>query len=400
MKSKDFTPEAPGKLVPTTHGTEAFVPDPLPRNISLPGETILLLADAESAVGRLGGTTAREFNPYLIGSPLLHREAILSSRMEGTVTTPEQLVLLEAEAETEGRKPKGDDETQEVLNYVRAMQHALERLEELPVSLRLMREIHRVLLTGVRGERHEPGEFRRTQNFIRGRRSEEIEEARFVPPPVPQMKGGLGALEKYLHDEDPVDPSLVRLALIHYQFEAIHPFRDGNGRVGRLLIPLLMCSWDRLEAPILYVSAFFEKNRETYVDLLLRVSQQGDWIGWVNFFLRGVEQSAREATAQALALLDLRQRYHRQCQESRASASLIRLVDRLFQTPSITIKNASALLDMTPQGAANNVHRLEAMGILREVTGQQRYQVFVADEIVTFMYDSTPTTPAAPASSR
>lgn len=389
MKSEDFTPEAPGKLVPTTRGAQAFVPDPLPRNISLPGETILLLAEAESAVGRLGGTTAREFNPYLIGSPLLHREAILSSRMEGTVTTPEQLVLLEAEAETEGRKPRGDDETHEVLNYVRAMQHALERLEELPVGLRLMREIHRVLLTGVRGERHEPGEFRRTQNFIRGRRSEEIEDARFVPPPVPQMKEGLGALEKYLHDEDPVAPSLVRLALIHYQFEALHPFRDGNGRVGRLLIPLLMCSWGRLDAPILYISAFFEKNRETYVDLLLRLSQQGDWIGWVNFFLRGVEQSAREATAQALALLDLRQRYHRQCQESRASASLIRLIDRLFQTPSITIKNASALLDMTPQGAANNVHRLEAMGILREVTGQKRYQVFVADEIVTFMYDST-----------
>lgn len=389
MKSEDFTSEAPGTLVSTTHGAQAFVPDSIPRNLSLPSKTILLLADAESAVGRLGGTTAREFNPYLVGSPLLHREAILSSRMEGTVTTPEQLALLEAETETEGRKPRGDEDTREVLNYVRAMHHGLDRLRELPVSLRLIREIHQVLLTGVRGERHEPGEFRRSQNFIRGPQSEKIEDARFVPPPVPQLKEGLGQFEKYLHDENPVDPALVRLALIHYQFETLHPFRDGNGRVGRLLIPLLMCSWERLDAPILYVSAFFERHRETYVDLLLRVSQDGDWIAWIDFFLRGVKKSAAEATDQAVALLDLRQRYHRQFQKSRASASLLRLIDRLFQSPSITIKQASELLNMTHQGAANNIHRLEDAGILREVTGQKRNQVFVADGILSFMYDST-----------
>lgn len=388
MKSEDFTADAPGTLVPTTDGVRAFVPDSIPRNLSLPSHTILLLAEAESAVGRLEGTTAREFNPYLIGSPLLHREAILSSRMEGTVTTPEQLVLLEAETETRGRTPRGDDDTREVLNYVRAMQHGLERLGKLPMSLRLIREIHRVLLAGVRGERHEPGDFRRTQNFIRGPQSEKIEDARFVPPPVPQMKEGLDQFEKYLHDDDPVDPALVRLALIHYQFEALHPFRDGNGRVGRLLIPLLMCGWERLSAPILYASAFFERHRETYVDLLLRVSQTGDWIAWIDFFLRGVRESATEATDQAVALLDLRQRYHRQFQKSRASASLLRLVDRLFQTPSITIKKASEVLDMTHQGAANNIHRLEDAGILREVTGRKRNQVFVAEEIVGFMYDS------------
>lgn len=389
MRSDDFSPDAPGTLVPTTQGARAFVPDPIPRNLTLPSETVLLLADAEGAVGRLEGTTAREFNPYLIGSPLLHREAILSSRMEGTITTPERLVLLEAEKDTKGRRPRGDEDTEEVLNYVRAMQHGLGRLEELPVSLRLIKEIHRVLLTGVRGERHEPGEFRRTQNFIRGRRSEEIGDARFVPPPVSEMKTGLGELEKYLHDRSSPDPALVRLALVHYQFEALHPFRDGNGRVGRLLIPLLMCGWGRLDAPLLYVSAFFERHRQAYVDLLLRVSQKGDWIAWVDFFLRGVRESAKDATDQAVALLDLRQRYHRQCQESRSSASLLRLIDRLFQSPSITIKRASELLDMTHQGAANNIHRLEEMGILREVTGQQRYQVFFADEIVSFMYEST-----------
>lgn len=388
MKAEDFDSDAPGTLVPTTHGVQAFVPNAIPRNPSLPPHTVLLLAEAESAVGRLGGTIAREFNPYLVGSPLLHREAILSSRMEGTITTPEQLLLLEAEADTKGRKAQGDEDTQEVLNYVRAMQHALDRLQELPVSLRLIREIHRVLLEGVRGERHEPGEFRTSQNFIRGPRSEKIEDARFVSPPVPQMKSGLGDLEEYLHERDPMDPGLVRLAMIHYQFETLHPFRDGNGRVGRLLIPLLMCSWGRLEAPILYVSAFFERHREAYVDLLLRVSQKGDWISWIDFFLRAVAESATEATEQAVALLDLRRRYHRELQKSRASASLLRLIDRLFQSPSITIKQASNVLDMTHQGAANNIHRLEQAGILREVTGQKRNQVFLADEIVGFMYDS------------
>jgi Fic family protein len=373
--------------VPTTHGVQAFVPDPLPQGLALPSETVILLADAERAVGRLAGTTAREFNPYLVASPLLHREAILSSRMEGTVTSPEQLVLLEAETETAGRRAQADDDTREVLNYVKAMQHGLGRLGDLPVSLRLITEIHRVLLSGVRGERHEPGAFRRSQSFIRGPRSERIEDARFVPPPVPNMKDGLDQLERYLHDATCPDPTLVRLALIHYQFETLHPFRDGNGRVGRLLIPLLMCSWGRLDAPILYVSAFFERHRESYMDLLLRVSTKGDWIAWIDFFLRGIKQSAEEATVQAIALLDLRQQYHRRFQASRASASLLRLIDRLFQSPSITIHQASDLLEMTHQGAANNVHRLEEAGILREMTGQKRNQVFVADEIIRFMYD-------------
>lgn len=390
MNPAEFGPNAPGRLTPTAHGAQAFVPDPLPDGLALPAETILQLVEAENAVGRLAGTTAREFNPYLIGSPLLHREAILSSRMEGTITTPEQLVLLEAETQA-GRRDGSDDDTREVLNYVEAMQHGLSRLAELPVSLRLMKEIHRVLMTGVRGERQEPGEFRRSQDFIRGKRSEKIEDARFVPPPVPQMKEGLSDLEKYMNDTESPDPSLIRLALIHYQFETLHPFRDGNGRIGRLLVPLLMCGWRRLDAPLLYVSAFFEKHRQTYVDLLLRVSQEGDWIAWLEFFLRGVEQSATEAIDQAVALLKLRQKYHRRFQESRASASLLRLVDRLFQAPSITIKQAAKILDMTHQGAANNIHRLEGEGILREVTGHKRNQVFVADEILSFLYDSPDT---------
>jgi Fic family protein len=388
MDPNDFGPNSPGSLVLSPHGVHAFCPSPLPENLPLDGETVRSLVEAEGAVGRLAGTTAREFNPYLVGSPMLHREAILSSRMEGTVTTPEQLVLLEAETASPGTKPRGDEDTEEVLNYVRAMQHGLGLLSELPVSLRLIREVHRVLLSGTRGGKQDPGEFRRSQNFIRGPQSERIEEARFIPPPVPQMKQALSEFEEYLHRDDLPDPFLIRLALIHYQFEAIHPFRDGNGRVGRLLMPLLMVSKGRLDSPILYLSAFFERHRQTYADLLLRVSQEGDWESWIQFFLRAVRESAGEATEQALALLDLRQSYHRRFQTGRSSARLIRLIDALFQNPSITIAKAAGLLDLSNQGAANNIHALEEAGVLREMTGRKRNQVYVADEILAFLYDS------------
>lgn len=398
MDPKEFTELAPGRLVPTTGGVQAFVPDPLPENLELRGATVRLLAAAENALGRLAGTTAREFNPFLVASPLLRREAILSSRIEGTITTPEQLVLLEAEGDEPRRRSRPDADTQEVLNYVRAMHRGVELLKSLPVSLRLIREVHGVLLTGVRGERERPGEFRQSQSWIRGTLDADISNARFIPPPPPDMRKALHDLESYLNrDQTPDrDPLLVQLALIHYQFEAIHPFRDGNGRIGRLLIPLLLVSHRRLDGPFLYLSAFFERNRDRYMDLLLRVSQLGDWVSWIDFFLRGVYESASEANEQALALLDLRQQYHRRVQKGRSSALLIRLIDELFQRPSITISQAAALLNVTGPAARNNVHRLVSEGILREVTGRKRNQVFVADEIVSFMYDAPTPRPAGP----
>lgn len=398
MDPKEFTELAPGRLVPTTGGVQAFVPDPLPENLELRGATVRLLAAAENALGRLAGTTAREFNPFLVASPLLRREAILSSRIEGTITTPEQLVLLEAEGDEPRRRSRPDADTQEVLNYVRAMHRGVELLKSLPVSLRLIREVHGVLLTGVRGERERPGEFRQSQSWIRGTLDADISNARFIPPPPPDMRKALHDLESYLNrDQTPDrDPLLVQLALIHYQFEAIHPFRDGNGRIGRLLIPLLLVSHRRLDGPLLYLSAFFERNRDRYMDLLLRVSQLGDWVSWIDFFLRGVYESASEANEQALALLDLRQQYHRRVQKGRSSALLIRLIDELFQRPSITISQAAALLNVTGPAARNNVHRLVSEGILREVTGRKRNQVFVADEIVSFMYDAPTPRPAGP----
>jgi Fic family protein len=389
MRRDDFSSDAPGKLVKSTHGVSAFVPDPPPRSLALDGDAIKLLAAAERSLGRLAGVTRREFNPYLISSPLLRREAILSSRIEGTVTTPEQLVLLEVE-ESEGLDAPTrarDAETEEVLNYVRAMQHGLRRLADLPVSLSLIRELHGVLLSGVRGERHEPGEFRRSQNFIGARGIDSVEQARFVPPPVPEMRDCLDQFEKYLHDEEVELPLLVQLAVSHYQFEAIHPFRDGNGRVGRLLIPLIMVAQERLEDPLLYLSAYFERHRTEYVDLLLRVSQEGAWLPWIKFFLRGVAVSAEEACQQADGLMALRQDYHRRFQADRSSARIIRLIDELFQTPSITINKAARMLGLSHQGAANNIHKLEEAAILRETTGRKRNQVFLADDILRFIYD-------------
>lgn len=390
MRAEQFRAEAPGRLMKSTGDALAFVPDPLPEQVALPPSTVQLAIAAENALGRLLGTTAREFNPYLVSSPLLHREAILSSRIEGTVTTPEQLVLLEAKSREPGIKKRSDEDTQEVLNYVSAMQRGVELLKELPISLRLIKEIHRVLLSGVRGERELPGEFRRDQNWIGARGDGDARNARFVPPPVPEMMNTLYDLERYLHrpQTQDSDPLLVQLALIHYQFETIHPFRDGNGRIGRLLIPLLLVSHGRLDSPILYLSAYFERNRDTYMDLLLHVSQTGDWISWINFFLRGVEESAIEANQQALALLNLRQRYHRLFQKGRSSALLIRLVDRLFESPFITFQEAARLLQVTPQAAANNIRQLEARGVVREITGRRRNQIFLAPEVLSVTYDT------------
>ncbi len=365
----------------------AFVPDPPPRSLPLDPPTIRLLARAENALGHLNGTTGRLVNPFLVGSPLLHIEAIVSSRIEGTVTTPEELALFEADARV-AADPRRAEDTREVANYIEAMRYGLRRIQKLPLSLRLIQELHRKLLTGVRGDRDRPGEWRESQNWI-ARPGESLAQARFVPPPVHEMKRALEDFERYLHlPEDPHEddvPLLVQLAIVHYQFEAIHPFRDGNGRIGRLLIPLLLCSRARLDEPLLYLSAYFERHRQDYYDLLLHVSQKGDWTSWIRFFLLGVEESCREAVARAEALLDLRRAYHQRFQSARSSALLLKLIDELFRRPSITIGQAAELLDVTPAAASANIKKLLEAGILSERTGRKRDQLFVAGEIVAFV---------------
>ncbi len=394
MRVDDFTPASPGRLVPTVEGAIAFVPSELPRSLPLDGATLHWLSRAERALGELSGVTGRLVNPYLLGSPLLRREAILSSRIEGTFATAEQLALLEAGSPPVDERQKHD--TREVLNYIAAMHRGLRTLDELPVSKRLICAIHGTLLDGVRGGAERPGEFRTTQNYI-GRKIDGIKGARFVPPPPVEMKECLDALEKYLHlephgrpdpsaDPDPtLAPLLVRLALVHYQFETIHPFRDGNGRVGRLLIPLLLISHGRLNEPLLYMSAYFDQHKDAYQDHMLRVSKTGDWMPWLEFFLRGVVSSARESVDLANDLLALRKNWQGQFHTARSSALLVKLIDELFRRPAITIGQAKEVLEVTHAAASSNIKKLVTAGILAERTGKKWGQVFVATEILSLV---------------
>jgi Fic family protein len=274
----------------------------------------------------------------------------------------------------------------EVLNYVNALEYGLKRLETLPVSLRLMRELHERLLAGVRGERATPGEFRRTQNWI-GSPGCTLNEATFVPPPVPQMYECLDALEKYLHSQD-VYPPLVRLAFVHYQFEAIHPFVDGNGRIGRLLISLLLVQWQLLPLPLLYLSAYLYRYRQDYYDLLLGVSERGDWRTWLLFFLRGVAGQARDAVQRTRELQDLREDWHRRLSQARTSALTLRLVDALFVSPILTIPQVQRLLQVgSYHSARKTVEKLVSAGILQQ-EGEVTYgKVYIAAEILRIVHN-------------
>jgi Fic family protein len=236
-------------------------------------------------------------------------------------------------------------------------------------------------MKGVRGDAERPGGFRNVQNFIGS--SHDIRQARFVPPPVAEMRRCLEELEVYMNEAGDALPHLVRVALVHYQFETIHPFRDGNGRVGRLIVPLLLCSYERLEGPTLYLSPYFERHRTQYTDLMLRVSQTGDFGSWVRFFLEAVDVSALESIKRAEALLQLREDYRQRLQLGRASAALLALVDGLFELPSVSLAHAAKLLGgVTAASASSNVKKLVDAGILREVTGRKRDQRFVASEIL------------------
>lgn len=391
MQPTDFTALSPGRLTPVD-GAVAFVPAPLPDELPLDGPTTGLLGEAEHAVGRLAGATLDLVNPYLVASPLMRREAILSSRIEGTFSTPEQLALLEAGG-LDLERGSGGQDTLEVHNYIRAMEYGL--ASPLPLSLRLIRELHRVLLEETRGDRAMAGEFRKTQNFI-GSPGDTLASARYVPPPADEMRNCLHELEMRLNRDDERLPFLVKVAAVHYQFEAIHPFLDGNGRVGRLLIALMFVRSGRLSEPVTYLSAFFERHRQEYMDLLLDVSRRGAWMPWVRFFLHGVLESAVDGLHQARALLSLRQRYHDRFRADRSFGYLQTLIDDLFRTPAVTIARVAERLQVTPAAAAGHVRKLVEAGVLREATGRRRGRIFVAPQILAFMDNPSP--PAAAAS--
>ncbi len=372
----DFTPASHGKVIRAAQGYFAFVPAPLEPKIPLDLELVRSLSDADRAISELAGVARTLPNPHLLIGPFVRREAVLSSRIEGTQASLSDLLFFEAAHLREKEVP----DVREVANYVRALEHGLARLEELPLSLRLIREVHEKLLTGVRGREQTPGEFRRSQNWI-GPPGCTLMDATFVPPPVDEMKEALFSLEKYLHQDSQL-PALIRLALIHYQFESIHPFLDGNGRIGRLLVTLLLCTEGLLPQPLLYLSAFFEHHRRDYYDLLLSVSQRGLWSDWIKFFLRAVSVQARDAIGRSDRLLGLWQGYRERLQEARSSALLLQLVDNLFQLPVITNAVAAEKLSVTARSAQLNIDKLVQAGVLREATGNRRNRVDVADEVL------------------
>jgi len=385
MNPDRFRKSSAGRLLRVGKGEAAywaFVPNPLPPALKFDPELVRTLSEADRSLGELAGLGRTMPNPNLLIGPFIRREAVLSSRIEGTQADIAELYAYEAgQLSLPGLKPKPlESDVHEVLNYVRALEYGLERLSTLPVSLRLIRELHARLMAGVRGERATPGEFRRSQNWI-GRPGCTLNEAEFVPPVVPEMQEALGEFEKYLHSVCPYPP-LIRVGLIHYQFEAIHPFVDGNGRIGRLLISLLLVNWNLLPLPLLYLSAFFERHRQDYYDLLLALSERGAWHGWLLFLLRGVAEQARDAISRAKQLQDLQVEWRQRLTQTRVSALLLRLADELFQVPAITIPQVQKLLGVTHRSASQMVERLVAAKILRPIPGQARNRQFVAQEIL------------------
>lgn len=381
MRPEDFASNASGKVRRQSTGYFAFIPDPLPPRLSWSDEVVSAVSGSMLAIGELAGVGHALPNPYLLVTPFVRREAVLSSRIEGTQATLTELYLFEA-AQLPPREYKPESDVREVYNYVRALEYGLDRLSELPVSLRLIRELHRLLMDGTRGQERTPGEFRRTQNWI-GPPGSTLANAAFVPPPVPEMIKALGDLEEYLHAPSNV-PGLVRLALIHYQFEAIHPFLDGNGRVGRLLITLLLSAWGILPQPLLYLSAYFEKYRRDYYDLLLAVSHSGSWESWLLFFLRGVEMQSRDSIRRMKRLFSLQDDFRRRiARHTRAPGRLYDLVDLLFEQPVVTLNYVTQRLDVSYATASRYMAFLESEELVREMTGFARNRVFGADLILS-----------------
>jgi Fic family protein len=377
MDPNDFSSAAPGRVLCTPKGYWAFIPNPLPPTIEWSTSLISALGEAERNLGRLASLADTLPSPHILVRPFIRREAVLSSRIEGTRASLVDLYHYES---AQNSFFEDITDVREVHNYVRALDYGLERSKTLPVSLRLIREMHGILMEGVRGEHLTPGEFRRSQNWI-GSPGSTIESATIVPPPVDEMHQALDALEKFIHAPSDI-PQLTRAGLIHYQFEAIHPFLDGNGRVGRLLVILLLIEWGLVSQPLLYLSAFFEAHRLDYYDRLLAVSQRGEWENWLLFFLKGISSQSSDAITRIEHLGQLRTAYRERLRTERAAARLLKTLDVLFERPILNIRQLEAALDVPYRTAQRYIERLEEIGILREVTGQARNRLYRADEIL------------------
>lgn len=380
--------ERSGRYVKQPTGYRAFLPAPLPPQppVRLAGELQGLLSQADRALGRLDGSIHTLPNPDLFVFMYVRKEAVLSSQIEGTQSSLNDLLAAEASI-LSSDQPK---DVAEVVNYVRAMNFGLARLPELPLSVRLIKEIHAELLRGVRGQHLAPGELRTSQNWI-GPQGCTLAEATFVPPPPHEVPNALGDLERFFHAPSEL-PVLVQIGLAHAQFETIHPFLDGNGRVGRLLISFFLCERGILHKPVLYLSHYFKRHRAAYYEHLQAVRDRGDWEAWLAFFLRGIAEVSREATETSRRILALREE-HRAAVTAhfgRAAGNGHRVLDHLFQKPIVSVPDVRTLTGTTFPAANNLVSRLAEHGIIQEITGYKRNRLFRYEPYIALFAENLP----------
>jgi Fic family protein len=374
-----------GRYVTQPAAYRAFIPCPLPPDppVEISGNLQVTLSQADRALGRLDGSIQTLPHPDMFVYMYVRKEAVLSSQIEGTQSSLQDVLAAEARI----LAPDRPQDVDEVVNYVRAMKHGLARLAELPVSVRLIREIHAVLLHGVRGAHLTPGEIRTSQNWI-GPSGCTLNEATFVPPPPHDVAQHLSELERFLHTDTQL-PLLIKIGLAHVQFETIHPFLDGNGRVGRLLVTFLLCERQVLLKPVLYLSYFFKRHRQQYYEHLQAVRDNGAWEEWLQFFLRGVIEVSGQATETARRILSLREQHRLAITEKlgRAAANGYRVLEHLYQHPIVSVNEVQALIGTTYPAANDLVARLVECGILTEITGQQRNRRYMYQSYIDLFHD-------------
>ena len=368
--------EIPGKNV-AQGSYSAFVPDPLPPRLDWTARLIAALSDADRLIGRLAGEGGRLPNPHILIRPFVRREAVLSSKIEGTQATLGELLAAEAGASVE----QSPEDLREVGNYVVALEHGISRLKKLPLSVRLTRELHEKLMTGARGHHATPGRFRTVQNWI-GKPGSTLATASYIPPPPGEVGTCLSAWEKFLHESKL--PPLVTIGLAHYQFEAIHPYLDGNGRVGRLLITLFLIERQILPTPLLYLSAFFEASRRDYYDGLRGVSERGAWNDWLEYFLLGVARMSEDALSRATRINHLLEQWQRKV-SGESSGNPLRVVALLGANPFITTNGIAETLGIAFTTAQRTIERLASVGIVQQVGAAKRSRVYCANALLKIL---------------
>lgn len=371
-----------GRVIRQSENYNAFIPNPLPPNppISFDAELLKALSDADRALGKLNGISILLPDPALFVAMYVKKEALLSSQIEGT-----QASLIDILDETSEKT----NDVREVVRYISAMDYGLERLKDFPLSLRLIREIHEKLLAGTRGDERNPGEFRRSQNWI-GPQGSTLKNATFVPPPVHEMEAAIGDFERYMMDPSDIMPPLVKVSLLHAQFETIHPFLDGNGRMGRLLITFWLCQQGILQQPLLYLSYYFKSRRTQYYDMLMDVRVKGDWEHWVKFFLEGVCQVATEAVATAHKIVKLKSEMEASIRaRGIATPKALTLLEHIFSNPIITVNEAVDLLDVAFSTANNLIAAFEDIGILFSQQSARRNRKFVFADYLIILQEGT-----------